>query len=233
MSSSAAETHESVQEAPEPLDLASARALAATPGATVAEVRDGRTGPEKVKALDEATEATGNVDSKKTIYELAVGSKAEVAAAIQQIAYVLERSFNIDFVREASLAEVHQGIAAQRAAMSGTNEKPQEVDDRIVPPGVNNASDDLLPPNIPAGEAAPGHDEDADDARAESATGDLPSGFGVAAPEPSGPPNKSDNRDVWDAYARKLDLNPDDYAKKEDLIAAVEKQQGAAGGTNA
>src|SRR3954463_666683 len=113
-----ASTPQSLQEAPEPVDFASVRAVAATPGAAISETRDGRTGPEKIEALDKATEATGNVDSNKTIYELAAGNKAEVAAAIQQIAYTLERSLGVDFIREAPLSQVLTGEAHQRAAMS-------------------------------------------------------------------------------------------------------------------
>lgn len=200
--SNVATTDDSVKEAPEPVDLASARALAATPGAAVSEHRDGRTGEEKVEALDAATEATGNVDSKKTIYELAAGSDDERAAAVQMLAYVFERHFNIDFIREAPLAEVTSGTAAARAAMSGTNEKPQEVDDRIIPPGTNNPSDDVLPPNIPVGDPHPGRADDG-----------------------NGAPAKSASREDWDAYASQRGLNPADYNSKEELQKAVDDQQ--------
>lgn len=219
--SNVATTDDSVKEAPEPVDLASARALAATPGAAVSEHRDGRTGEEKVEALDAATEATGNVDSKKTIYELAAGSDDERAAAVQMLAYVFERHFNIDFIREAPLAEVTSGTAAARAAMSGTNEKPQEVDDRIIPPGTNNPSDDVLPPNIPVGDAIPG---------TERRPGVGDSGPTPAPDTGDGAPNKSATREEWDAYASEQGLDPTGYNSKEELQKAVdEHQQGQQG----
>lgn len=217
--SSVADTPDSVKEAPEPVDLDSVRAVAATPGAGVSETRYGRTGAEKTKALDAATEKTGNVDSRKTIYELAAGNRDEVAAAIQQIAYVLERHFNIDFIREAPLAEVTSGLAAARAAMSGTNEKPHEVDDRIIPPGVNNPTDDVLPPNIPAGDPIPGTDR-------RPGVGDSgPVADGSdAGDQPAEPPAKSATREEWDSYASSVGLDPNDYASKDELQDAVDKK---------
>jgi hypothetical protein len=161
-----------------PVSLQTTQLVAATPGASVSASRaeEGRTAEEKMDALDEANETIGEAPPFKSMHELAAGSQEELAAAVQQIIYVLERHFNIDFVREAPLSEVTSGIAAARAAMSPYKESPQMVDDAVVPPGVNNATDEILPPNIPAGEPIPGTEEAAEkeaeaqkdaDARAE------------------------------------------------------------------
>lgn len=40
-------------------------------------------------------------------------------------------------------------------------------------------------------------------------------------------PAKSANRDDWDAYARSLDIDPDEYSSKDDLIAAVDRAEDA------
>jgi hypothetical protein len=127
-----------------------AKLVAATPGATVDESRGeaGRTADEKVEAIDKAAAKTADVEQFKTMFELAGGSQDEMRACLQQVVYVLERCFNVDFVRDAPLTEVIAGIAHQRAAMSPWRESPQLVDDVVVPPGVNNAGDEVLPPNL-------------------------------------------------------------------------------------
>lgn len=186
-----------------------AQLVAATPGATVDASRGeaGRTSEEKVDALNKATEKTADVEGFKTMHELAAGSTAEMQACLQQIVYVLERHFNIDFVREAPLVEVTAGIAHQRAAMAPFGESPELVDDVVVPPGVNNAGDEVLPTNILAGSS--------EDTWTENA-GPI---------DPDAAPAKSASREEWDTYARSIGVNPDDYSSKEELQSAVDARQ--------
>lgn len=193
-----------------------AKLVAGTPGATVDASRGeaGRTAEEKQEALDESTDKTAGVEQFKTMYELAGGSTAEMQACLQQIIFVLERHLNIDFVREAPLTEVTAGIAHQRAAMSPGKESPQLVDDVVVPPGVNNAGDEVLPPNLLEGS------EDAKEL-----------GFTAGDTRPLDEdevPNKSATREDWDAYAERVGVDPTQYASKEELQAAVEEHGSAA-----
>jgi len=145
----------------EPVDLETAKLVAATPGAGVKDNpgENDRTGEEKVEALNKASESFAGVDTSKSITELAAGSDEELRVAVSQIAYVLTRSFNIDFAQEAPISDVLSGVAAARASMSPGKESPQMVDDRIMPPGVNNPSDDVLPPNILIGAVPEGFED--------------------------------------------------------------------------
>jgi hypothetical protein len=197
-----------------PVSLETTKLVAETPGATVSESRAeaGRTAEEKTEALDEAADATADVGANKSIYELAAGDTAEMSLAIQQIAYVLERHLNIDFVREAPLADVTSGLAHQQAAMSPGRESPQLLDDAVVPPGINNPTDELLPPNIPTGSSV--------EAEAEAAAALAAGGEDEGKPEA---PAASASRAEWNAYAEEVGVsNPSSLASKDEVIAAAE-----------
>lgn len=207
--------------ATEGVSFDTAKLVAGTPGATVDESRAeaGRTAEEKVASLDKLTESVGAVDANKTLLELWAGSKDEQLAAFDGLLTLFERSLNVDFIKQASLNEVLTGIAHQRAAMSGTSENPERIDDVVVPPGSTNAGDELLPPNIPAGDAIPGTDK-------RPGVGDGPAYYELEAGDGSDAPNKSATREEWDAYAESKGIDPSGYSSKEELQDAVEKQQG-------
>lgn len=188
-----------------------AKLVAATPGATIDESRAeaGRTAEEKMEALSDLTEKVGAVDNNKTLLELFAEGGDSAIAAFDGILTICERSLNLDFVKQASLAEVLSGVAHQRGAMAAYRESPERVDDVVVPPGANNAGDEVLPLNVLEGSADAaklgfGDNASADDAPAKSAT-----------------------REDWDAYAASIGLDPSAYSSKEELQDAVEDQQAA------
>lgn len=127
-------------------------------GTLYIEADNQRTAEEKIAALAKAAEAAATNPEGKSLVEL-TNNVSTLGRAIIDIVNIFERSFNIDFLSTASVAEVHSGIAAQRAAVSIYGESPEQVDDAVVPPGVTNPTDEILPPNIPAGEKIPGTDE--------------------------------------------------------------------------
>jgi hypothetical protein len=118
-----------------------------------------RTAAEKIKAIDKATEKIGTPDPSKSLYELVAGSEKELRQAVAGILELCVRSMGIDHIKEATIGEVLSGEAHLRAALGPTGELPQAVDDAVVPAGMINPTDEILPPNIMAGDAPKGYEK--------------------------------------------------------------------------
>jgi hypothetical protein len=133
------------------VDVAAARGLGQTAGGPAYVPQEGdRTAVEKVEALAEVAGSGEEGSQNLTLAEIAAKT-SNIEVVVTKIADLLARSFNVDFLNEASVSDVLSGEAAARGSLAPFGEHPHLVDDAVIPPGMNNPTGEILPPNLPAG----------------------------------------------------------------------------------
>lgn len=128
------------------LNIAAAKGVAPGTGVVYIDQPEDRTAVEKVQALAKVADAAASGDQNVTLAEI-----KQATQYLSTLANLFARSFNVDFLQEASVSDVLNGEAAARGALAPFGEHPHLVDDQVIPPGMTNPTGEILPPNIPHG----------------------------------------------------------------------------------